>query len=80
MNNRFNLSASQMCCICSCEFLEGTNVTFLGCHPKHAIHEYCYESLMKFFKEDASCPLCREKVDAAKVTTKKVESRMRGNS
>jgi hypothetical protein len=48
-------------------------VTFLGCHPKHAIHEYCYESLMKFFKEEADCPLCRVKVDPAKVVTKPVE-------
>lgn len=62
-----------MCCICSCEFLENNNVAFLGCHPKHVIHDYCYESLMKFFKDDASCPLCRQKVDPAKVTMKKAE-------
>jgi hypothetical protein len=74
---KLNLSMNSVCCICSCNFEPGTNVTFLGCHPKHAIHEYCYESLMKFFKEDADCPLCRTKVDPAKVVTKPVEPNLK---
>lgn len=79
LNTKFNLSVSQMCCICSCEFLPGNNVAFLGCHPKHAIHDYCYESLMKFFQADASCPLCRMKVDTAKVTMKQMDQLKRGS-
>lgn len=42
----------------------------LGCHPNHLLHDHCYEELIGFFKDNASCPLCRKKIDAAKVESK----------
>lgn len=63
---QYSLSLSQkgmICCICSFGFEDGQMVSGLGCHPRHIIHEHCYGELIEFFKDNASCPLCRLHID-----------------
>lgn len=36
------------------------------------LHEHCYQELIDFFKDDASCPLCRKLIEKTKVEKKKL--------
>lgn len=57
-----------ICPICTTGIEAGQTYVHLGCHPKHCVHDYCYDELSAFFKENTACPLCRMKVDPAKIS------------
>ena len=44
-----------------------------ACHPKHMMHEECYEQFKKAFANQRMlCPLCRKPIDESKMQKKKL--------
>lgn len=61
------------CPICAFEFSPGQQYMALGCHPKHCLHEHCYQELVGFFQQNAACPLCRKSIDQYNVTKQTIQ-------
>ena len=69
LQTKMNLSQKEMCSICAFDFQNGQKIVNLNCNPHmpHKIHDWCYDELIGYFKENAACPLCRVKIDQDKV-------------
>ena len=62
---RFNpedFKAQKECAICMESFGEDDEVTPLPCNGKHYFHTAC---ISEWLKTNATCPLCREPVNAS---------------
>jgi hypothetical protein len=60
LQNQLGLSQrGNVCPICTTGIEPGQTYVHLGCHPKHCVHDYCYDELNAFFKDNTACPLCR---------------------
>lgn len=62
------------CPICAFDFKNGATFCALGCHPRHILHEHCYDELTGFFKDNAACPLCRAPIKPEMVVKKIIEN------
>ena len=63
------------CCICTMNFENDQKAIVFACHPKHMMHEECYNEFVKSFEgalKPLLCPMCRKPVDKTRVVKKKL--------
>lgn len=57
IQNKWDFASFQECCVCLCEYEDGTELRELWC--RHHFHEACID---KWLRINATCPLCKSNI------------------